>query len=146
MKVYLDNCALQRPLDNRNQIRIALEAEAIVGIFTLCELGKVELVSSEVLVFEAQSNPHLTRQEYAFEVLAKAIEFIQLTEEIEKRAKKFNETSIRPLDALHLASAEEAKVDYFCTCDDKFLKKAKAFKDIKAKVVSPLELIQEIER
>lgn len=45
MKVYLDNCALQRPLDDKNQIRIALEAEAILGVFTLCESGKVELIS-----------------------------------------------------------------------------------------------------
>jgi hypothetical protein len=27
MKIYLDSCSLQRPLDNRNQIRIALECD-----------------------------------------------------------------------------------------------------------------------
>jgi predicted nucleic acid-binding protein len=30
---------------------------------------------------------------------------------------------IKPLDALHLASAESGKADYFCTCDDKIIKK-----------------------
>jgi predicted nucleic acid-binding protein len=45
-----------------------------------------------------------------------------------------------------LASAEEAKVDYFCTCDDKFLKRAKAVQTLKTKVVSPIELIEEIEK
>jgi len=48
------------------------------------------------------------------------------------------------LDALHLASAEEAEADYFCTCDDRFLKRAKTFNDLRTKVVTPLELIEEL--
>lgn len=132
-------------MDEKNQIRIVLEAEAILGIFTLCESGKIELLSSDALVFENQNNPDSIRKKYAYEVLAKASEFVQLNPKIEKRAKKFNEKGIKPLDAVHLASAEEAQADYFCTCDDRFLKKAKLLKDIKVKVVSPLELIQEIE-
>jgi hypothetical protein len=46
---------------------------------------------------------------------------------------------------LHLACAEAAEADYFCTCDDKFLKKAKALTDNKTTAVSPLELIEAIE-
>ena len=53
---------------------------------------------------------------------------------------------IKPLDALHLASAEEAQAVYFCTCDDKFLNRAKAVNDLKTKAVSPVELIEEIEK
>ncbi|UCE06159.1 MAG: PIN domain-containing protein [bacterium] len=45
--------------------------------------------------------------------------------EIENRANEFVNIGINPLDALHLASAEYIQVDYFCTCDDKFFKKAK---------------------
>jgi len=45
-----------------------------------------------------------------------------------------------------LACAEAAKADYFCTCDDKFLKKAKTLQDIQTQAVSPLELIAEIEQ
>jgi predicted nucleic acid-binding protein len=45
-----------------------------------------------------------------------------------------------------LASAEEGLADFFCTCDDRFLKKAKASKGIKTKVVSPVELIAEVEK
>ena len=104
------------------------------------------MISSDTLVFETQNNPNLTRKEYALEVLAKAAEFIGLNEEIEKRAQEFDKIGIKPLDALHLASAEEVKVDYFCTCDDRFLKQAKKLKNLKVKVVSPLELIQEIEK
>ncbi len=64
---------------------------------------------------------------------------------IEKRAKQFELAGIKPLDALHLASAEVAKADYFCTCDDKFMRKAKRLGNLNTKVVSPTELVMELE-
>jgi hypothetical protein len=45
MKIYLDNCSLQRPLDDKTQIRIALEAEAILSVLALCEAGGLELIN-----------------------------------------------------------------------------------------------------
>ena len=51
---------------------------------------------------------------------------------------------LRPLDALHVAFASWAKAEYFCTCDDRLLKKSKRLKTLTTKVVSPLELIAEI--
>jgi len=65
---------------------------------------------------------------------------------VENRARDFVALGMGPLDALHLSSAEEARADYFCTCDDRLLAKAKAVRDIKTLVVSPLELIKELER
>ncbi len=56
MKIYLDVCAIQRPLDTPSHLRIALEAEAILGILALCESGRVELVSSDALVYETERN------------------------------------------------------------------------------------------
>jgi hypothetical protein len=44
---------------------------------------------------------------------------------------------------LHLASAEEIKADYFCTCDDNFLKKAKKIEDLEIRVISLLEIVRE---
>jgi predicted nucleic acid-binding protein len=52
---------------------------------------------------------------------------------------------IEALAALHLAFASASKADYFCTCDDKFLRKAKGFKGLNTKVVSPAELVMEID-
>jgi len=144
MKIYLDNCSLQRPLDDKTQLRIALEAEALLSIFSLCESGAIELVSSETLLFEANKNPHITRKIHAQEVLKHAKVFIHLNEEIKNRAKQFTDLGIKPLDALHLASAENVQVDYFCTGDDKFYKKAKTINDLKIKVVTPLQLIEEV--
>jgi predicted nucleic acid-binding protein len=53
-------------------------------------------------------------------------------------------SGIKPLDALHLASAVSAQADYFCTCDDRFLRRAKEAETGLVKVVSPLELVTEI--
>ncbi len=145
MKVYLDTCSIQRPLDDKSQMRIVLEADAMLGIINLCNDGYIELISSDVLLYEMRRNPKIMRRKFGLDVLSNATEFINLDEIIEKQAKQFEKTGIKPLDALHLASAKKASADYFCTCDDKFLKKAKRIANLKMQAVSPLELIQELE-
>jgi predicted nucleic acid-binding protein len=77
-------------------------------------------------------------------VLAKANLFTARNELIEEQAKSFVNSGIKPLDALHLASAVSAQADYFCTCDDRFLRRAKEAETGLVKVVSPLELVTEI--
>ena len=146
MKIYLDNCSLQRPLDSKTQIRTVLEADAALGILALLESGKIELVSSDALLFEIDRNPNLTRREYALEVLSRATLFVRLNERVEQRAGEFEALGLKPLDALHLASAEEARADYFCTCDDRFLKRAKAISGLETKAVSLIELTEELEQ
>jgi hypothetical protein len=69
MKVFLDMCSLQRPFDTKTHPRIAVEAEAILSILTLCEVRQVELITSDTLVFELERNPHPGRKEYALKVL-----------------------------------------------------------------------------
>jgi predicted nucleic acid-binding protein len=146
MKIYLDTCSLQRPLDSKTQIRIVLEAEAVLGILAMCESDEIELVSSDALAFEIVRNPNTTRREYGLEVLSKAKTFVALNDQIERRARQLTQAGLKPLDALHLASAEEARADFFCTCDDRFLRRAKAIENISTKAVSPIELIAEIEK
>nr|VFK11339.1 MAG: hypothetical protein BECKLPF1236A_GA0070988_1005215 [Candidatus Kentron sp. LPFa]VFK29956.1 MAG: hypothetical protein BECKLPF1236C_GA0070990_100997 [Candidatus Kentron sp. LPFa] len=46
MLIYLDTCCIQRPLDDRLQPRIDLEAEAILAVLDLIESGAVRLLSS----------------------------------------------------------------------------------------------------
>ncbi len=77
MKVYLDNCSLQRPLDSKTQTRIRLEAEAVLVIIALCDEGRIELISSDALVFESFQNSESARQDYALETLKKAATFIE---------------------------------------------------------------------
>jgi len=146
MKIYLDNCSIQRPLDDKNQLRIAVESEIILSVLSLVESGKIELISSEILFLEASKITNIFRREFTLKVLNKSDEFVTLNDRIEKRAQDFIKAGIKPLDALHLSSAEETKVDYFCTCDDRFLKKAKKIKELRIKTVSIIELIEGIEK
>ncbi len=62
--IYLDTCSIQRPLDSKSQLRIALEAEAVLGIMSLVEANKVNLISSEILLFEINRNSNQIRKEY----------------------------------------------------------------------------------
>jgi predicted nucleic acid-binding protein len=133
-------------LDSKTQIRIILEADAVLGVLTLCESGRLELVSSDALLFETERNPNLNRREYALAALSQAKTFVGLNELVEKRAKELNSIGLRPLDALHLASAEAAQADYFCTCDDKLLRQVKGIESLKVKVVAPIELVEAIEQ
>ena len=143
MRVYLDTCSLQRPLDSKTHIRVALEAEAVLGILSLCQSGEVELVSSDALRYEVERTPNPVRQEFARQALSAAKVFVGLSPRLERRAAELSEAGIRPLDALHLASAEEIQADCFCTCDSQLLRRAPAVS--KVKVLSPLELIVEVE-
>ncbi len=88
MKIYLDVCAIQRPLDTFDQIRIVLEAEAVLGILSLFERGILELLSSDALVFETEQNPFPLRREHARAVLSKAREHLSLSPEAIQRAKQ----------------------------------------------------------
>ncbi len=146
MKIYLDVCAIQRPLDTASHLRVALEAEAVLGILALCEAGEVEIVSSDALVYETEQNPWPLRKEHAWAVLSKAREYINLTETTEQRAQYLVGQGFKPLDALHLAMAEAGAVDYFCTCDDRLLRRARRMRDLQVKVVPPLDLVKELER
>jgi predicted nucleic acid-binding protein len=144
MRIYLDACSLQRPLDDRSQPRVNVEAEAVLTILRLVESGDLELLSSEVLQFEIARIPDAHRQATASEMLKLARQVLELTDEMKAQAETFVKAGIKPMDALHLASASWTRADYFCTCDDKLLKKGKKLKTLATKVVSPLQLIAEV--
>ena len=77
-------------------------------------------------------------------IIHQAHEHVALTAAIEQRAITFEQLGIKAVDALHLALAEAAQVDYFCTCDDRFYRRALAVTDLQIKVRRPLDLAQEI--
>ncbi|MDZ4700920.1 MAG: PIN domain-containing protein [Rhodothermales bacterium] len=144
MRIYLDTCSLQRPLDDRSQLRIRQEAEAILYVLERIHSGTCGLVSSEVLDFEIAKNPDRTRLDFASETVSTAEISVLVTAEIEKRARELNQKGVDTLDSLHLACAEAGGASYFCTSDDALLRKAKR-ELTGVKAVSPLELAQELE-
>ena len=141
----MDVCAIQRPLDTPNQIRIVLESEAVLGILALVDTGKFELIASDALIYETEQNPLPVRQEHARAVLSKAKSIVRLSNVIQSRAAQLVESGFKQLDALHLAFPEAGQADYFCTCDDRILRRAKETEMLRLKVVSMLEMVKEIE-
>lgn len=87
---------------------------------------------------------NVVRREYATDVLQTAKVDVPLAVSIRQRAYELENMGIKPLDGLHIASAEAADADYFCTCDDGILAKAKAAPLSAVKIVSPVELITEL--
>ena len=78
------------------------------------------------------------------DTLELATEHIALNKDIENRTLQFEQTGILSIDAIHLAIADTTQADYFVTCDDQFLKKAKQHTDLSCQVFSVLEFLQEV--
>lgn len=144
MLIYMDVCSLQRPMDDRTQLRVALEADAVVTILAMCRSGLVELISSDALLQEIKRNPHPDRKAFALRTLEMATRFVSTSRELLNQYSPLAIGGLKPFDALHAASALVAKADYFCTCDDKLLRRFKSLGFRSPKIVGPLELVAEI--
>jgi hypothetical protein len=83
MRIYLDCCCLQRPFDDKSHPKIAVEAEAVLVILSLCESNSMTLVSSDALLFEIGRIPDQGRKEDAMAIVYVAKEYIVLSQEIE---------------------------------------------------------------
>ena len=120
-----------------------LEAEAVLSILELAESGELEIIGSDIIDDELSEMPDNERREKVELLLELASSQIALTLAIEQRATELQKWNIAPLDALHLASAESAQVNYFLTTDDDLLRKAKRAA-LKVKIENPAKwLIQE---
>ncbi len=143
MIIYFDTCCLQRPFDDRSQPRINVEAEAILTILGLIEKNYLTLVSSEMLEYEISRITDEHRKIRIKEILDISNKYIVINDNIELLANGFIKEGIKAMDALHVASAIDYGVDYFCTVDDSLLKKAKNIGTI-TKMRSPLELLMAV--
>ncbi len=143
MKIYLDNCALQRPLDDTSKMRIRLESEAVIEIIEVIESHTIELLTSTVLEYEIHKWGDPFRVEFTLRILSLASKNITLQNHIIERAVEFESYGVDGIDALHLAAAEDGGADYLCTCDVKFLKRSKEIRGgVTTKVISPVSFVE----
>ena len=143
MRLYLDNCCLNRPFDDQSDPRIHLEAESVKTILSLCEEGTWQLISSDVLTFEINNAPAIRRSNILHMMNQLCSKNIILTEAIRTQAKAYEAVGIQAFDALHLASTLN-QVDVFLTTDDKFCKKAQQIEGLTVKVANPLQWLEEV--
>ena len=125
MRIYLDVCSLNRPLDDLSQERVRLEAQAVVRILELIKAGVHELVDSEALRLETKKTSDSAKREYVMDVLALAVEYHGVHERIHTRSRELEAMGFKALDALHVACAESAGAFAFLTTDDRLLRRAK---------------------
>ena len=142
MKLYLDNSFLNRPFDdplagmNRN------EGEVLFEIIRLSKEGKIQLVHSAIIEVENAANEITARKSFVDSVMNLADTYQNLSDSIVQRAETIvQEYQLQPLDAVHLASAEAAQVDFFITCDYTVLKHYRGTLPI----VTPLQFQQHYE-
>ncbi len=105
-KIYLDVCCLNRTLDNLEQFRMRMEAEAVTEIIQNCEDSKWILMNSDIIEFEVSLHSDSFKQQQVKSILNLANIYIQSTETIDLRAEELMKLSFKFHDALHLAFAE----------------------------------------
>lgn len=141
VRIYLDVCCLNRPFDDQAQDRIHIEAEAVLMILESVQEHKCILIGSKVLDIENHNNPDDERQLEINKCLRLAGVYVDLSNKILERAKELNEFGLKSYDAMHVSCAEFAKADLFLTTDDQLRKKAARIKNLRVKVVNPVEVV-----
>ena len=145
MKVYFDNCVLNRPFDDQTAERIYLETRAFLLLLKMIENGVIELINSFAIHYEIDKISEWEKKEKIHTFLSLAKDYIPFDQKMNKRASKLMKVGFRSMDALHISAAEYAKVDCFVTCDDQILKVAnKNKKYIDIRIISVLQLFEEI--
>ncbi|ASC72710.1 hypothetical protein XM38_036680 [Halomicronema hongdechloris C2206] len=140
MKIYVDTSVFNRPFDNQTQPRIILETQALRTILQLVESEQLELISSSVLDYETSRNANPTRQSWVRRCLELAKTYQSLQNDIIQRAKMLEGKGLKQIDALHVASAEQAGCDVFLACDDRLLRRYSG----PMKAMNPVNFVLEI--
>jgi predicted nucleic acid-binding protein len=76
---------------------------------------------------------------------AQSHQVVEITEKILKRAEKLETSGFGSYDAIHLASAEQAKVDVFLTSDDNIQKTGNRNKELFSFVIAnPVRWLEDV--
>jgi coenzyme F420-reducing hydrogenase alpha subunit len=141
VKVYFDLCVYNRPFDDQIQPRIMIESLGVVTIMALIGGKQIHSINSFVLDYENRKNPNPERRSFIEKLLAESSEFIRPNDSIAKRAWELERKGIMGMDAFHVACAEQARADYFVSCDDVLVRRLGGVEDLKVRALSLLEFI-----
>jgi hypothetical protein len=119
--VYLDVCALNRPLDDQHQMRIRLEADAVSLILSHVRSQSLALAVSPAHHTEVEANPDPSRRGHVALLLQDLGSEIAFDRAVARqRAEELVAQGMGTADAAHVALAEQAGCD-FVSCDDQLL-------------------------
>ncbi|MEK9183038.1 MAG: PIN domain-containing protein [Patescibacteria group bacterium] len=145
LRVYLDTNIYCRPFDDWSQLRIALEAEAVLRLWQIVEEGKITCLCSKLIRLELSKMPLFKLQE-----VKKFIQFVDedipYSNDIKKLAKKIIKVAKIPTyDALHVSFAAHGQADLFLTCDDDILRKSSNIEELLKSENSTLAILNPIQ-
>jgi hypothetical protein len=146
VKIYLDVSCLNRPFDDQEQVRIRLEAEAVLLILERIESGEWEQVSSEAATIEINVNPDAGRRARVSLLLPEQKYIMKLTSASWRRAAELVEMGFHPGDAAHVSAAEQVGAEVLLSCDDRFCRLAKRCQNrLLVRVANPMDWLKEID-
>ena len=144
MKLFLDCCALNRPFDDQRQMRVHLEAEAVLKILDAVERDEHELLASSYLLVEIRRTPDRLRQQEILLTVQSRAKIAPSSDAIVKRAESLMSLGLRSFDALHISAAETMSADWLLTTDDGILKFARRHATLlQVKIANPLDWSQQ---
>jgi predicted nucleic acid-binding protein len=121
---------------------VALETSAFIYLLEKIEKGSHVLIASEALIYENNRSLDEQRKVRVASYFNLARESVGADFSDEGRVNALKELGFSDIDALHVASAEKSRADYFVTCDDDIIKLYKRHKDlIKVNIISLIELV-----
>ncbi len=121
--IYLDVCALSRPFDEQNYLRIRLETEAVNLILSKVRRGNYKLLVSPVHIREVEAIPDIVERIELQMFLNKLGEPVKVNiVKTRARAEELVNLSFGVADAAHVAFAEQSGAS-FISCDDLLIKK-----------------------
>jgi predicted nucleic acid-binding protein len=123
--VYLDVCALNRPFDDQQQLRIRLETDAVLLILANVRTQALQLCVSPVHRAEIAATPDPARKRSMRTLLDELGVQLSVDRKITRqRAQMLHAQGMGVADAAHVAYAEAAKCD-FISVDDRLLRQCR---------------------
>lgn len=139
--VYLDVCVLSRPYDDQSQLRVRLEANAVLLIMDAIQNSMFILRISPVHFVETgaikDDRERVDIEVFLVQYGRRITGDVKL---IRGRAEFFWRHGLGAADAAHLAFAE-AGADFMISCDDRFVKQARKMK-LGCGLLTPLEFCE----
>jgi predicted nucleic acid-binding protein len=114
-------------------------------MLAMARRNELTLVISEVVLNEIARTTNEIRRGKLQAIARAFLTVLPVSDENVQRGIELQQLGFKPFDALHIAVAEAASMDRLCTGDDRLRRGCKNQSDIRVRVVSPLELYQELQ-
>ncbi|MCX7047705.1 MAG: hypothetical protein NTX50_19745 [Candidatus Sumerlaeota bacterium] len=124
-RIYLDVCALCRPFDDQDQLRVRMETEAVRLIEDYVRRGQYIMIVSPAHYTEIATPPHQDGDEQLTALLNNyGQQFDGDIALAQERAGYLFTQSFNLMDSAHVAFAENSAAE-FITCDDRLIRKCR---------------------